>query len=152
MMAKRKELIFNLGSSHISAGLFLLADNVTLSKFYHQDLQPENGTEEEWLLLLEETLSEFTKKNRLSGKARFILPGSLVLSKTIRVPKVEESKKRKIVEYELSQKLPFPIKDLTWDFSVIDDDGIEEEILSFAIKPEVAHRLSKIIYSCGGNS
>ena len=75
--------------------------------------------------------------------------GSLVLSKTIRVPKVEESKKRKIVEYELSQKLPFPIKDLTWDFSVIDDDGIEEEILSFAIKPEVAHRLSKIIFSCG---
>lgn len=148
-MAKRKELIFNLGSAHISAGIFLLGDNVTLQEFYHQDLQPENGSEEEWLILLEETLSEFTKKNRLSGKARFILPGSLVLSKTIRVPKVEESKKRKIVEYELSQKLPFPIKDLTWDFSVIDDDGIEEEILSFAIKPEIAHRLSKIIFSSG---
>jgi type IV pilus assembly protein PilM len=148
-MAKRKELIFNLGSAHISAGLFLLEDNLTLQEFYTYDLQPESGTEEEWLKLLEDTLPEFTKKNRLSGKARFILPGSLVLSKTIRVPKVEESKKRKIVEYELSQKLPFPIKDLTWDFSVIDDDGIEEEILSFAIKPEVAHRLSKIIFSCG---
>ena len=148
-MAKRKELIFNLGSAHISAGIFLLGDNVTLQEFYHQDLQPENGSEEEWLMLLEETLPEFTKENRLSGKARFILPGSLVLSKTIRVPKVEESKKRKIVEYELSQKLPFPIKDLTWDFSVIDDDGIEEEILSFAIKPEIAHRLSKIIFSSG---
>ncbi len=148
-MAKKRELIINLGSAHISASVFTIAENITLQGFYYQEFNPENLTENEWLPELEKTLGELAKKNRLSGVAKFVLPGSLVLSKTIRVPKVDLSKKRKIVEYELSQKLPFPIKDLTWDFTVIDDDGIEEEILSFAIKPDLAHKLSKIIFSCG---
>ena len=32
---------------------------------------------------------------------------------------------------------------------VIDDDGIEQEILSFAIKPEVVEKLIQVIFRCG---
>ena len=34
-------------------------------------------------------------------------------------------------------------------FLVIDDDGIEQEILSFAIKPELIEKLTQIIFGCG---
>jgi len=148
-MAKKRELIINLGSSHISVSIFFLEEKISLQEFFFQDIELENFSESEWLASVEQVLAELCKKNKLSGTARFILPGSLVLSKTIRIPKVEESKKRKIVEYELSQKLPFAIKDLSWDFSTIDDDGIEEEVLSFAIKPETAQKLCQIVYRCG---
>jgi Tfp pilus assembly PilM family ATPase len=45
--------------------------------------------------------------------------------------------------------MPFPLENLLWDFLVIDDDGIEQEILSFAIKPEVVEKLIQVIFRCG---
>ena len=58
-------------------------------------------------------------------------------------------KQKKVVAFELSQKMPFPLENLLWDFMVIDDDGIEQEILSFAIKPEVVEKLIQVIFRCG---
>ena len=85
----------------------------------------------------------------MKGEASFILPGNVLLSKTLRVPKVELDKQKKVVAFELSQKMPFPLENLLWDFLVIDDDGIEQEILSFAIKPEVVEKLIQVIFRCG---
>ena len=48
--------------------------------------------------------------------------------------KVEEEKQTKIVAFELSQKMPFPLSELIWDYQVI-DDGVEQEIIAFAVKP-----------------
>ena len=62
-------------------------------------------------------------KENIKGNARFIFPGSLLLSKTIRVPHVEEERQRKIVAFALMQKMPVPLTDLIWDYQVIDDDG-----------------------------
>ena len=78
-------------------------------------------------------------------------PGSLLLTKTIRVPKVEEEKQTKIVAFELSQKMPFPLSELIWDYQVIDDDGVEQEILAFAVKPEVAESFCERVVEIGLN-
>ena len=45
--------------------------------------------------------------------------------------------------------MPFPLTEMTWDFQVIDDDGIEQEILAFAVKPRFTEELCKIAYDCG---
>ena len=45
--------------------------------------------------------------------------------------------------------MPFPLESLLWDFLVIDDDGIEQEILSFAIKPELIEKLTQSIFGSG---
>ena len=46
-------------------------------------------------------------------------------------PVVEKDKQDKIVGFELSQKMPFPLAELIWDYQIIDDDGVEQEILAF---------------------
>ena len=51
---------------------------------------------------------------------------------------MEEEKQKKIVAFELMQKMPVPLTELIWDYQVIDDDGVEQEILAFAVKPKVA--------------
>ena len=33
--------------------------------------------------------------------------------------------------------MPLPLSELVWDYLVIDDDGVEEEILAFAVKPKI---------------
>ena len=65
--------------------------------------------EDEWLDSLVDGLQKLTDKMALKGEVRFIFPGNLLLTKTIRVPHVDTEKQRKIVAFELSQKMPFPL-------------------------------------------
>ena len=149
-MAKIVETIFNLGSSHLSAWKVLRKDDkLFLDTFTYADFPPTNGDEDAWISEVEVVLSDLCAEKSLKGEASFILPGNVLLSKTLRVPKVELDKQKKVVAFELSQKMPFPLEDLLWDFLVIDDDGIEQEILSFAIKPEVVEKLIHVIFRCG---
>ena len=74
------------------------------------------------------------------------MPSSRLLSKTIRVPKVEDLKQREVVSYELGQKMPVPLDTMIWDFQIIDDDGIEQEILAYAVKPQLIDEICRILY------
>ncbi len=149
-MASRKEIIVNLGTSHVSVCIFSFDNGqIKLSDFVHKSTKPESSDEEQWMDSVRETLIEICRENKIKGSAKLILPGSKLLSKTLRVPKVESTKQRKVVSYELSQKMPFPLTEMTWDFQVIDDDGIEQEILAFAVKPRFTEELCKIAYDCG---
>ena len=116
-MGKPLSTIFNLGSSHVSASKFSLQeDGLSLDRFKLLDLPPNSGNEQEWLSAIEIAVSELSSQWGFKGEASFILPSSIVLSKTLRVPKVETEKQRKVVEFELSQKMPFPLESLLWDF------------------------------------
>ncbi len=148
-MGKASEVVVNLGSSHVSAGRFLIGDTLILQKAFFQELPVAKTEEKDWLEALSSALSDLSADKGWAGDARFILPGSFVLSKTLRIPKVEPEKKTKIVSYELSQKMPFPLESLVWDYSVIDDDGIEEEILAFAIKPDIVENLCQLLFRNG---
>ena len=98
---------------------------------------------------VQENLQSICKENKIKGSAKFILPASKLLSKTIRVPKVEAAKQKQVVSYELGQKMPFPLSEMNWDFQIIDDDGIEQEILAYAVKPKFTEEICNIAYGCG---
>lgn len=149
-MGKPYEIILNLGSSHVSASkLISKSEKLFLEQHQLIELPVTNNGEQDWTESVGDAIAELSSEHGFKGYASLILPGSIVLSKTLRVPKVEVEKQRKVVEFELSQKLPFPIETLQWDFLVIDDDGIEQEILSFAIKPEVIEKLIRTIFKSG---
>ena len=149
-MAGRREIIVNLGTSHVSVCIFSFNnEQIKLCKFIHKTTKSESSDEEQWMDSVRETLNEICRDNKIKGPAKLILPGSKLLSKTLRVPKVESTKQRQVVSYELGQKMPFPLAEMTWDFQVIDDDGIEQEILAFAVKPRFTEELCKIAYECG---
>ena len=149
-MAQADEIIVNCGNSHVSANIFvstpegLLLKSSGLETLYH-DLTKEDA----WLDSLVTGLEKLSEKMSLKGEVRFIFPGNLLLTKTIRVPHVDEEKQRKIVAFELSQKMPFPLSELIWDYQIIDDDGVEEEVLAFAVKPEMAENFSEKMLNLG---
>ena len=113
----------------------------------HTQLRLYSG--KDWLEAVVSGIKLLSEDLKLKGQARFIFPGSFLLTKTIRVPRVEKDKQDKIVEFELSQKMPFPLADLIWDYQVIDDDGVEQEILAFAVKPEVAESFCEKLIELG---
>ena len=149
-MAKAEVTIFNLGSSQVSASKFSIKQkNLFLEKFQLIELPITTDGELEWINGVGQAVDELSSKWGFKSEASFVLPSSIILSKTLRVPKVETDKQRKVIEFELSQKMPFPLDSLIWDFLVIDDDGIEQEILSFAIKPDLLEKLSQVIFRSG---
>jgi len=149
-MGKSFEIIFNLGSSHVSAAkLNTKANKLELENFKLINLPSSNVGEDTWYEGVDQAFEKITSAHGFKGEASIILPGSIILSKTLRVPKVEIEKQRKVVSFELSQKMPFPLETLIWDFLVIDDDGIEQEILTFAIKPDVIEKLTSLTFKNG---
>ena len=149
-MASHKNIIVNLGTSHVSASIFSFHDeSIKLIKYEERDLSLLSTDEEQWMSSVQENLLSICKENKIKGSAKFILPASKLLSKTIRVPKVEAAKQKQVVSYELGQKMPFPLSEMNWDFQIIDDDGIEQEILAYAVKPKFTEEICNIAYECG---
>ena len=151
-MSEKREVIINCGISHVSASIFTSdGKKLTLKQVALQTLHYDYSNDQIWLDSLITGLALLSKNEKIKGNARFIFPGSLLLNKTIRVPHVDEEKQKKIVAFELSQKMPFPLAELIWDYQVIDDDGVEQEILAFAVKPEIAEAFCERVVEIGFN-
>jgi len=149
-MAAKHELIINCGISHVSASVFGYENNtLKLQKVGLHTLTHDYTQDSLWLDSVVSGIKNLCADLKLKGEVRFIFPGSFLLTKTIRVPKVEKDKQDKIVGFELSQKMPFPLAELIWDYQIIDDDGVEQEILAFAVKPEVAETFCERIVELG---
>ena len=149
-MGLKKSIVFNLGSGQTSASSFSVTsdDKLVLDTFYQRTFAC-SGDEDEWFRKTAEAVEEATTNHKFKGDVSVILPSSKLLAKTLRVPKVEAAKQFKIVSYELTQKMPFPLQDLVWDYQVIDDDGIEQEILAFAVKKINAEQLLDLFFKNG---
>jgi type IV pilus assembly protein PilM len=138
-MSSKREIVINCGISHVSASIFSFDGSMlVLEKVGLHTLNYDYTQDTLWIDAVISGIQELCEELKLKGNARFIFPGSFLLTKTIRVPRVEKDKQDKIVGFELSQKMPFPLAELIWDYQIIDDDGVEQEILAFAVKPEVA--------------
>ena len=149
-MAKKLETILNCGNSHISANVFSVnGEELVLEKSILETLHRDLTKDQIWMDSVIKAVENISQK--IKGNVRVILPGSMLISKTIRVPHVEPEKQRKIVSFELSQKMPLPLSDLVWDYIVIDDDGVEEEILAFAVKPEIVEKFCDKLVKLGIN-
>ncbi len=149
-MSEKKQIIINCGISHVSVGVFAHeGDGIVLEQVGLETLRYDYSSEELWLEYFIQGLENLCKREGIKGDARFIFPGSLLLTKTIRVPHVEEEKQKKIVAFELMQKMPVPLTELIWDYQVIDDDGVEQEILAFAVKPKVAEDFCERVMEIG---
>ena len=83
-MAKPSEIIFNLGSSHVSASkLNVKSGKLLLEKFNLIELPVTSGEEQEWFNSVEGAISELSSKFGFKGDASIILPGSMVLIKNL---------------------------------------------------------------------
>ena len=148
-----RKTIVNCGVSHVSACVFAKGDDgaLILEQTEVEILQYDYSNESLWLDALADGLEKLVGHGIGKGEAHFILPGSLLLTKTIRAPRVEESKQRQIVAFELQQKMPYPLAELIWDYQVVEDDGVEQEVLAIAVRPAIAESFCEKVDALGLN-
>lgn len=152
-MKPLRKAIFNCGVSHVSASVFSQGEDeiLTLLESGVETLRYDYSDDNLWLDAVVEGLGKLTAKLNLKGEAYMVLPGSLLLTKTIRAPRVEEGKQRQIVAFELQQKMPYPLAELIWDYQVVEDDGVEQEVLAIAVRPTIAESFCEKVSSLGLN-
>ena len=151
-MSKEKVLIFNFGASHFSLSSFHVNDRLRLEEYHTFSL--DKGIKDEWHWI--ESITDHLSKELDKGlniprksEARIILPAHLLLTKSIKVPWVENSRRQQIIAFEAQQNIPYPISEVEWGFHVVADDGVEIEVLITAVKSDLLIHLCKKITLLG---
>ncbi len=110
-----------------------------------QGLAYDYSVQEDWLGALRSAL----RVMKVSGHATIIAPSMLLLTKTIKIPHVEAARQREVISVEAEKNIPYPINEVSWDYQVIADDGVETEIFLSSMKTSVADELCSMLSSIG---
>jgi len=145
-MSSKSKLIINCGATCVTAGYFNLSQGqLVLEKFFSEDLNYDYSNSEEWL----GALTEAIKRMNLSGKATVIAPAFALLPKSISVPHVSGSRQEEVIRFEAEKNMPYELSDVTWDYQVISDDGVETEILLVSMKASLADEFCAAVSAAG---
>ncbi|MCH2073280.1 MAG: pilus assembly protein PilM [Puniceicoccaceae bacterium] len=134
-MSSSKQLIVNCGASRITAAVVSSSGGILqIEKLVTEILNYDYFNDDAWLGAVGVALHTLHHQHKFSGNASFVIPGNQVLTKTIRIPHVEESKRAQIIAFEAQQNIPYPLHEVVWDSQVVGDDGVETEVLFIACK------------------
>ncbi|NBV47912.1 MAG: hypothetical protein EBR95_02420 [Verrucomicrobia bacterium] len=149
-MSQKKATIVNLAASNVSVSQFSAADGtLVLEQFYVEEIAPGLTGDEEWLNAAIAALANLVSQHGLKGRVNVIAPAFLLLQKPLRVPQVERARQAQIVAFEAQNAIPYPLNEVIWDSQLMASDGVEAEVLLFALRTEVATRIANLVTSTG---
>ncbi|CAA6690412.1 MULTISPECIES: pilus assembly protein PilM [unclassified Lentimonas] len=149
-MSSSKRLIINCGASRVTAAVISShGGSLQVDKLVTEDLQYDLSNEDAILPSIGEALKALAHTHKLSGKATLIVPGNQILTKTIRIPHIEEAKRAQIIAFEAQQNIPYPLHEVVWDSQVVGDDGVETEVLFIAAKSSMVDEFCGYVSAAG---
>lgn len=149
-MSSSKRLIINCGASRVTAAVIALHEGtLSIEKLVTEDLQYDFSNEDAILPSIGEALKKIAQVHKLSGQATFIVPGNQILTKTIRIPHIEASKRAQVIAFEAQQNIPYPLNEVVWDSQVLGDDGVETEVLFIAAKSDIVNEFCGYVSAAG---
>lgn len=116
-----------------------------LEDFKMQELSYDYSIQEDWLEALRSTL----RVMNVSGKATVVAPTMFLLTKTIKIPHVDASRRNEVIAFEAEKNIPYPINEVVWDYQIISDDGVESEIFLTSMKASLADEFCDVLRSVG---
>jgi type IV pilus assembly protein PilM len=148
-MSQKQALIVNLAASHVSVSSFREdSGRLFLDQFFSEDLAPGLG-DDDWLNAAVTALADLVNAHKISGQVTVVAPGFLLLQKSLKVPQVERERQAQIVAFEAQNAIPYPLNEVIWDSQVMSSDGVEAEVLLFALRTEVATRIANLVSATG---
>ena len=131
------------GASRVCLTEFSLSETgrPILEAFEIESITESSTDDLEWVAAVEDILRRLRERNHLRGEVRAILPGHLSLVKFIKVPNVDEAQRRKIVEFEAHQNIPYPLSEVVWDYQFVSTDGADLDVALTAVKIETIEDL-----------
>ncbi|MDD5745657.1 MAG: type IV pilus assembly protein PilM [Candidatus Omnitrophica bacterium] len=96
-------------------------------------------------------LKKFLRKEKDLRTIRtgIAIAGQSAFVRMVKVPATASQKLRQIVLYETQQQVPFPIKDVVWDFQIYGRDKNNLSVLLAAVKKELILSVTAVARTCG---
>jgi type IV pilus assembly protein PilM len=149
-MSQKKAVIVNLAASSVSFSRFSLnAGRLVLEACFTEEIAPGLTADEEWLNAAQEALANLVSQHDLKGQVTVVAPAFLLLQKPLKVPQVEKDRQAQIVAFEAQNAIPYPLNEVIWDSQLMASDGVEAEVLLFALRADVAARIARLVTATG---
>ena len=81
------------------------------------------------------------KRTGAKGPAILSVPGHLTLTKFVKTPAIDKTKRGQVIQFEAQQGIPYPLAEVVWDYQVVSDDGLDLEVMLAAVKLDVTESL-----------
>ena len=153
-MSSKTFLAMDMGAGTLRIAEFEpTSEGVKLVRFGVKPLGLEGASERARPKALEKAVNELFDETGFQAKTGLIAaPGFQVLSKPVRIPKVDNTKVAQLIQFEAAQNIPFPLEEAAWDHYTM---GIaksgEIEVLLSALKSEVATGIIDLVKARGVN-
>ena len=145
----KKNLIVNLAASHVSISAFRTeGTKLVLEKFFTEDLPPALG-DEEWINAATSAVARLASSKGITGGATIIVPSFLLLQKSLKVAQVDSARQAQVIAFEAQNNIPYPLNEVVWDSQIMSTDGVEAEVLLFALRTDQAGRIANAIAQTG---
>ena len=137
-------LVVSCGSSHIAAVHLSMntSGRCELINYWRKELDQSLSEPLLWLKAASQSFGDVRSRFKGDMPVGYALPGSLVLTKYLKIPQVPVKKREKVVAFEARQNIPYPIADVAWDDNLIDEDDLDFETVIAASKSELVESLS----------
>lgn len=138
--------IINCGTTQVSVAIVSRRENsLFLENFVVEDLFYDYTDRNDWFRVTEEALCKIFPGLKTKGEVVAIAPRQLLLSRIVRIPQVEASKRESVITFEVQSNFPFPPEQMVWGSQVISSDGIEENVAIFASKRADMERFANVL-------
>ncbi len=150
-MALSRVLAVDTGAGHVASGAFAVAKGgrLSLEHFALGTFNPDAAADAQWTRAVTQALSTGKRASKLTGQAAAVIPGHLTLTKFVKTPSVEKSKRAKIIQFEAQQNIPYPLEEVVWACHMVADDGLDIDLLLAAAKINVAEGLCAALMGAG---
>jgi len=149
-MSQKKATIVNLAASNVSVSQFSVeSGSLVLEQFCVEEIAPGLTGDDEWLNAAISALASLVNAHEIKGRVTVIAPAFLLLQKPLKVPQVERARQAQIVAFEAQNAIPYPLNEVIWDSQVMASDGVEAEVLLFALRTEIATKIANMVTATG---
>lgn len=150
-MAANTLSILSLGASHIAVTSITSGTDgvVVLEDVIHEPIYGDPQLKNAWMDEVEKGLRNVAGKTSLSEVSEVILPSWAVLSKLIKIAKIEGDGQREVVRFEAANTLPNGLDGFDWDYWELGNDGYEKDVLVQAVSTTFLAELLEVLKRYG---
>ncbi|MCB1123119.1 MAG: pilus assembly protein PilM, partial [Verrucomicrobiae bacterium] len=120
-----------------------------LEQVASQPIPGDPDQKDRWLEHIDNGISQLGSKANLKEIDGVVLPGWAVLTKILRVSRIEGAGQNEVVRFEAESAMPSGLAGYEWTYSILQDDGFEREVLVQAVASELLESLLERMLSHG---
>ena len=150
-MPSPRVLAVDCGAGHVACGVFNTTKNgrLVLDQFALESFNSDVALESQWSELVGQSLAAAAKRTGASGPVVLSVPGHLTLTKFVKTPAVDKTKRAQVIQFEAQQNIPYPLPEVVWDYQTVSDDGLDLEVMLAAVKLDVTEALCDSVRNHG---